>query len=157
MLPLACEQLRYTFYRLIFIMQDAWYFAGFCYEKKGSNHYHVFHLIAGINGQNVRIQIPKMLLTVGSDSGASKDLLSICTVALQCSAVLGEVPQWQYCVWGVDGVWQASIDGSVVQCPEDFATDTWSLTHYLGIRSHFDVLIFRGNIAGFRMLTCRKL
>lgn len=115
------------------------------------------HVTAGIynhiDSQNIT---PKILLTVRSDGGASKDLLRIYTAAFQRSNVVSEVPQCHDCVWGVGNVWQAFIYGYLVQCPENFARDTWSLAHYLGIGPHFNVLIFRDNVAGGLMLTCRK-
>lgn len=69
------------------------------------------------------------VLTVCSDYGASKDFLSICIVALRRGIVESEVLQSQDCVCVVDSIWQAFIDTSAVESPEDFTTETWSLAH----------------------------
>lgn len=82
----------------------------------------------------------KWLLTVRFYNGASNDLLSICSIALQCRTRVSEISEWQDCVCAVQHAGQAIINAIVVQFPVDFARAiARALTCYRDVLSRFDV------------------
>lgn len=108
--------------------------------------------------RDTSLNVKEAFVTVSPYEGAPNDRICFNTATLQHSYVVGEVPQCEDSVWGVDSFGLMLHVRFVVQFPVDTFTFllAWFEAHNLNAGSPFNKHIFGDNIAVAVVWTCKR-